>query len=50
MLFGSRIKALRGLRQKINDMKIFGFDGVLSFLFPYYLIPTLFIFSQDPKN
>ena len=50
MLFGSRIKALRGLRQKIDNMKIFGFDGVLSFLVPYYLLPVLFIFSQDPKN
>lgn len=37
MLFGSRIKALRGLRQKIDNMTIFGFDGVLSFLVLYYV-------------
>ena len=42
MLFGSRIKALRGLRQKINNMKIFGFDGVLSFLLLYFI--SVFVF------
>ena len=46
MLFGSRIKALRGLRQRINDMTIFGFDGVLSLLV-LYLFVLIFIYINQ---
>lgn len=38
MLFGPKIKALQGLYNRVNNMKIFGFDGVLSFTVIYGLL------------
>ena len=42
MLFGPKIKALQGLYKRINEMSIFGFNGVLSLLLLYVsILPIL---------